>query len=344
MALTEQQQRELEIARARIASGQGTPTDQANVQYAEQGSQQQPQTYTDFINQAFESPQLQEAENRLTELTEKAPTFYEDTLSGLKTKDPLLQQLQQQRAGFVSDLYAKPFEAREQYSDIFDPNKREALVSRAIGNVMGQLSGTGSMIENRGGTLEQQAQTALKVFETQFGAAQNQYSELRDMLKSIAEKNYGELQSQIKRQQDLEDYASKQAIQFEYDRALKGVSGGGSGGQDTSEGTYTTTTGDVVRYKLDENTGEVTEYVIGNKGIDLTEGEREQQVSFDDYADRLETGDITLDDIEKLNEDGKIDLAVYRSIKNAIESDEILPARRKSWYESDWVGKIPFVK
>jgi len=203
----------------------------------QQPQQPQQQTYTDYINQAFDNPEWLDAQKQFgaaqqshQELAAGGETFYEDTLSDLRTGDPRLNQLQQERAGFQADLYARPFEAREQFSDIFDPVKREALVARSVGNVMGQLSGTQARIENRGGTLEQQADRALKLYEAQLGASETALKsmgegvdDMREFLMNIANKNWSALQDQIDRQRDREDFDYEQGVKSEYAQILKGT-------------------------------------------------------------------------------------------------------------------------
>ena len=163
-------------------------------------------SYMDFITEAFKSPEYEQAQTqydealaKLTELQAEVPGYLDRESQRLEEADPVLQKMMEQRATQTGALYSKPMEAREKYKDIFDPTKREALVAGAIGNVMGQLSGTGGLIEQQRGFAGQRAQTALDALlaqagmaETAVGAATEQRDFLKDLLTTGAAEEYAE--------------------------------------------------------------------------------------------------------------------------------------------------------
>lgn len=318
--------------------------------------QQAPQTYTDFINQAFDNPDYQKATETLSNLTAQAPTYYNDTLNKLKTEDPLLNQLQSERAKYTADLYAAPFEARSQYSDIFDPTKREALVSRAVGNVLGQIQGTQSLIENRGGTLQQQAQTALDLFNAQLGAAQTQVSDMGSLLQKIADKNYQAAVDELKRQQDLEDYFTKYTGKLEIDRQL-GIGDFSSGSGTTYTGTWTDKySGQTYKYFVDQNgnsnyvpigSPNPTDYSgwIANKsaelGMSIDPNSPDWRATYD--AEKSQSGELidpstklTLDSVAaQVNANIQQGNTDYETEISEIQSDTELPEAVKNYLISE---------
>lgn len=161
-------------------------------------------TYLDYINQAFNNKQYKDAvteankaTQELTTLQSQLPNYLENKQRELVAADPALQQLNAERAKFAGQLYSKPMEARSQYSDILDPVKREALVSQAIGNIVGQLQGTEGMIGLRKQTnqdLAQQAynllQSNIDIAKTRAGNAADSVSSLKKLLETAAGKEF----------------------------------------------------------------------------------------------------------------------------------------------------------
>lgn len=194
------------------------------------GQDQQPQTYSQFIDQAYRNPQYDEASRKydealktLNELTTKEPGYLLKQKTQIESKDPFLQKLNQERSKYIGEQFSAPMTARAKYSDIFDPTKREALVAQAIGNVVGKLSGTQGAIDFRRGTDAEKAQAALEVLQAQIKAATNTANAAGDtkdalgrLLQDIAGKNYAEYRSGVQREQDLEDYKKKLALQKSY--------------------------------------------------------------------------------------------------------------------------------
>ena len=221
MPLTQQQIQQLIAAQQRIAGGTGSTTDQQNLDYAtanqgftggqsggqpssQPSSQPAPKTYLDFINDAYKAPQYLEAQKKyddamkiLSDLQAQVPGYLDKKSSELQQSDPELQKLIKQRGEYTSQLYSKPFEARDEYKDIFDPTTREALVSKSVGNIMGQLSTTGDFIGQRRGTADQRAQRALEALQAQVGLAQtgvglasDEKSRLESLLNTGAQSEY----------------------------------------------------------------------------------------------------------------------------------------------------------
>ena len=161
-------------------------------------------SYYDLISEEFKRPEYLEAQKKaseaqqaLADLQAQAPGYLDRESQKLETADPVLQQMLGQRAKQQGELFSKPMEAREQYKDIFDPTKRSAMVSQAIGSLIGKLGGTSGLIEQQRGFAGQRAQTSLDALLAQTGlaqtAAQTAGSErdiLRDILSQSAGANY----------------------------------------------------------------------------------------------------------------------------------------------------------
>ena len=179
---------------------------------APQAQQQAPQqgqegiSYTEILNNTFDNPDWDFAQQQVNQAQENVSS---DIYSNIATKDKYLQSLQKERSGLVSDITAGAAGIRadfeKEYSDIFDPIQREAMISQAMGNIMGQYSQVQSEIENRGGTLEQQANNMLKFYEKQLSTAKDEKDDMRTLLLNIANKNYDAAQDVIDRQRDLKD-------------------------------------------------------------------------------------------------------------------------------------------
>ena len=169
-------------------------------------------TYQDYLNTAFKNPEYiraqqdyEKASKQLSDLTAQAPLYAKKKQQSLEAADPELARLRQERSGLAGQLYAQPFQARDQYKDIFDPVARERLIAQSVGNVLGQLGGTNEMISARRGTAQQQAQDALELFKSQIGAAETLTSsakdrsgDIRDTLKDVAKTQFQEDQDTLR--------------------------------------------------------------------------------------------------------------------------------------------------
>lgn len=140
---------------------------------------QQP-SYQDYINQTFKSPAYTQATkdyntqvNNLNTLQQQEPGFLQSETSRLQQNDPQYQQLLKGNQAAVSNLYSAPQTAMDQFKDIFNPQTRNALVARAIGNALGQLSGSNALIKQEGGYQSQKAQTALDLLKQKITSAQS---------------------------------------------------------------------------------------------------------------------------------------------------------------------------
>lgn len=180
----------------------------------------QPQTYIDYINQAFKNPDYQKAVEQYNTLQEQAPNFLANKSAELQSKDPALKQLLQERGKFTSQLYSEPFAKRDALRDIFDPIKRDALIAQSVGNVLGQLNTTQGFVESRKGTLDQQAERAANIFNAQLESAGENVQSQQKLLQAIADKNYAEARKELDRQQEMEDYFTKYTGKLEIDRSL----------------------------------------------------------------------------------------------------------------------------
>ena len=200
----------------------------------------QPESYPEWVNMAYEDPDYYYS------LLGKEPGYAASQSSKYQQEDPMLKTLIGERSRHISDLYSKPFEA--DYADIFDPNMRRQLITQAVGNVMGQLSGTQEFITQRQGQADQKAQKDLELLQTQIQAAGIGMQARQD---------------EAKRQAELEDYFTKYTGKLEIDRALgigdfKPTTGAGD---KTSIGTYTDKfTGQAYKTQTNFTTGE-TQYV-----------------------------------------------------------------------------------
>jgi len=227
MVFTKEQ--ELDIARQRIANNTASDIDRQNVAFADQQTQapqQAPQTYHDFINKYFDDPALMDAREKLQDMQTLEPGYLQREAARLRGEDPYIQTILNNRQRIESNLGATG-ELYEKYSDIFDPIKRNALISREISNLTAGLSRQNLALEQRGGTLDQQAQLAAEAFTQQLGIAEDRIDELKDTLLSFADADYAELLRQRERMESLEDFQTKLAMEAQY-----ATSPGGGGGGD----------------------------------------------------------------------------------------------------------------
>jgi len=222
MPLTKEQIQGLDIAQQRVDAGGTDPADLKNLQYARDnfgyGQQQQPQSYGETLNQAYDNPQLdtidtkiEESIGRHTGLIEQQPGFALEERGRLLKQDPEYQRLLEERGATTGELHAEPFRAEEQFQNVFDPIERQKLVAQSVGNVMGRLGSLNTRITGRFGTATEQANTALEYLQSQIQAEsgtleglQEQRSEFTDLLKSIADKDWDAAQKDLNRVKDLE--------------------------------------------------------------------------------------------------------------------------------------------
>jgi len=227
MPLTQDQINQLNIASQRIAQGQGTETDIRNVNYAKQqygygGGQpvvQQPQTYQDFINQAFSDPEYNQDKKQLEELMKKQPTYLDEKIKEFKLSDTKLQDLYRVQGDIRGKLYGAPADIEAtiaEYDTVFDPATRRQLIGQAVGNLLSQLSTTEANIDVRGGKAEQLATTAYNTYAAEVNTLSARLEAKEKMLQAIADTNYTEAQNQLQRIQDLEDYEKKAIIDRKY--------------------------------------------------------------------------------------------------------------------------------
>lgn len=190
----------------------------------------QPQTYTDFLNQAFKNPEYQRANQAVTaaetdlgNLASQEPGFLQREQSRLQQADPQLQSLLGQKATAAGQLYSQPFTAQDQFRDIFDPLVREKLIAQSVGNVLGQVTGLQDLITQRQGTARDQAQTALDYLKSNISGAESRLKSTQDtrdslqkLLMNIAEKGYESVTKEKERKQKITDaldtYMKKLAV------------------------------------------------------------------------------------------------------------------------------------
>lgn len=166
-------------------------------------------TYADYLNDAFRGKDYLKAQQEANDLASQAPDFLAKKQAELASADPALQALTTERGRLRSQLYSAPATGQQDYRDIFDPIKRQALISQAIGNTTGLLSGAEARIQQRQGSVDQLANRAYDMFKTNLDQKQGVAKSLLDYGTKIAEKGYEESQRQVKRQEDLTDYEKK---------------------------------------------------------------------------------------------------------------------------------------
>lgn len=184
---------------------------------------QGPNTYGNYINEAFKDPRYAAAEKAVSDsqaaldaLVNQAPTFQTDEQKRIMAADKFLPTFNADRAKQVGDLYARPATARAEYQDIFDPSRRSALVAQAVGNTLGQLSGTNEAIAQRKGTATDLATQAYNQLlariegqRSSLDTAKEKRSTLKGLLEDAAKSYYEEQQYEKRRKQALADNAAR---------------------------------------------------------------------------------------------------------------------------------------
>lgn len=182
-------------------------------------------SYQDYLNQAFSSPQLsvaqrqyEAAQKQLSDLNAQLPNYQVQEYQKLIKNDPQLQQLNTQRSAAVGSLFSTPLAAQDQYKDIFDPVKRNALVAQATGNVLGQLSGYNANIEQRKQKSNDLANQALELLKSRIAAAQggassaaDVYNQVRGDLKDVAKTQFSADQARANRDSGVTPVSLAQA-------------------------------------------------------------------------------------------------------------------------------------
>jgi hypothetical protein len=328
--------------------------------YLKDQTEPQPQSYVDFINQAFKNPeytqakeQLSQSQEQLDTLTSQEPRYALKKQLELQQQDPELQRLTQEKGKFASQLYSQPF--TDQYKDIFDPVKRNQLIAQAVGNTLGQLNTTNQMIGNRQGTAKEQAQLALEQLQAQIGGAKANVEanasfvkDLTSTLKDIAEKGYSAKVKEQERTQAIEDALTKYTDKLAIDQKLRindfkpNTSSSGSGADKTYTGEYVDNEGNKIRYVLNPSTGKIDTFNVGTPGADPTALQTKLATEYDSFATRLETDPkFTLKELESAKANKEIDPLTYNAILGNVNSGKIKTATPVKKKKGKYTGFLP---
>lgn len=144
--------------------------------------------YSDYLD----TPEIKSSRDAYNTAATTASNFVSDAASmpdklrqAIEGKLNFNRDLISQRAKAMSDYFARPAEARQEYQDIINPIDREALVSRSVANAYMPVQGLSDILSQRMGQESDVINAATGAFNADVTSKQNQTTLARQNLQDL---------------------------------------------------------------------------------------------------------------------------------------------------------------